>query len=1200
MGKRADADDEGTGVERRGPDEQEQEQRFPLSGFSVISCFSHEILALYEIRVRTEREGGDGDPCLRPAAQVGDASSSPISVWVLEDRDEKGTMEVLKPLETAGGEGEGDTEEGCPCERKFEEGSLVFLSHSPSESLQKNEEPSPPSSPSSPRCPVWLDAAGEELPLEVMETASLSVEVLLGIREVLEAKGYVKKESLGIDRQECPTNSASVSVGEAFLGVPSGATALTRLTGTPSRRRVGTNRQKIPNTHPKRSKGGAGEGKGRGIRREREKKRILILFSDTGGGHRAVAEAVASALDVSFGKRVRVQVVDLLRDHTAWPFSRAPEMYRAMISKPYLWGAFYRFTSEESVLSVTELFALLYTGRHLRSLVASRRPHLIVSVHPAFQHVLLKVLSDFRLPGTRTSAVDETEKREGGRGGSFLRVRPPEGAESEGPFWKSLVDFVQNPLSSMSMTTLTGRGGGVDGKRGKSLSDGRATTVTQGVKTEKERETVVEYEEEPETARMAQIRSFLPFHTPTSGGTAVTAATASVTESRREPSRVGVEIEPVVVGGGAASGGVGGPEDTLQLMQDQLQALLKAGSVKPSRSPSSFSSGSPSASPSPREGEGERAEADPSVAFLSPTAEGGQDEEGEGKREPAEKTGGKAEEIYPSDRGGVGLRLAGKEGRRARSAGPRRRLQVQKGKGGTGDGGVGEVGSDAGGGEGAASLLSDPGPSPPSKRDKGKEKGNTDLSFLLLEPTGKGTRGGTEKGEKVGDAVGQQGREKRVDTGKEKGESRSEIPLVTVVTDFGADHPSWFHKDIAHTFVPTEAVQSEAQSAGVEEEKLSLVGIPVRRPFWDFLLDRQGENGKREGEREQESQFKWTNSVSAESIRTAVLERKRTERAARGWTPQVFVVLLLGGAEGVGITELARGVIGCLLEKIEENSHPAQRLQKGGAAIEDLQVFLVVVCGRNEKAKKELVGAYANLVCGGALESESGDGRGADVESSDADQFSIGSSGRPARHPGPSAFSSPAPFSSGVSLSLCVEGFLQNPSGLLFGADLLVSKAGGASIAEAAACGLPLLISHSLPGQEARNVKFVEEKGFGRACGADSDAEAGRQVGETLWGLLPRRRARWSSRVQEEGGESRGGLGVKGEDQSGSVQRKNRGHEDSEEEEGVGQRQDTEGEAEAAVSEIHRMGLAALDAASALAALKVAQQIGQMLGLSTL
>merc|ERR1711862_144014 len=45
--------------------------------------------------------------------------------------------------------------------------------------------------------------------------------------------------------------------------------------------------------------------------------------------------------------------------------------------------------------------------------------------------------------------------------------------------------------------------------------------------------------------------------------------------------------------------------------------------------------------------------------------------------------------------------------------------------------------------------------------------------------------------------------------------------------------------------------------------------------------------------------------------------------------------------------------------------------------------------------------------------------------------------------------------------------------------DILVTKAGPGTIAEASICGLPCILSSFLPGQEEGNVPYVVDNGFG-------------------------------------------------------------------------------------------------------------------------
>jgi 1,2-diacylglycerol 3-beta-galactosyltransferase len=63
---------------------------------------------------------------------------------------------------------------------------------------------------------------------------------------------------------------------------------------------------------------------------------------------------------------------------------------------------------------------------------------------------------------------------------------------------------------------------------------------------------------------------------------------------------------------------------------------------------------------------------------------------------------------------------------------------------------------------------------------------------------------------------------------------------------------------------------------------------------------------------------------------------------------------------------------------------------------------------------------------------------------------------------------------------LVVQGFVDNMADWLRAADVVVSKAGPGTIAEATCCGAPLLITSHVPGQEKGNTEFVVCAGAGR------------------------------------------------------------------------------------------------------------------------
>jgi len=62
---------------------------------------------------------------------------------------------------------------------------------------------------------------------------------------------------------------------------------------------------------------------------------------------------------------------------------------------------------------------------------------------------------------------------------------------------------------------------------------------------------------------------------------------------------------------------------------------------------------------------------------------------------------------------------------------------------------------------------------------------------------------------------------------------------------------------------------------------------------------------------------------------------------------------------------------------------------------------------------------------------------------------------------------------------LVVKGFVDNMADWLRAADVVVSKAGPGTIAEATCCGAPLLVTSHVPGQEKGNTEFVVGAGAG-------------------------------------------------------------------------------------------------------------------------
>jgi 1,2-diacylglycerol 3-beta-galactosyltransferase len=124
--------------------------------------------------------------------------------------------------------------------------------------------------------------------------------------------------------------------------------------------------------------------------------------------------------------------------------------------------------------------------------------------------------------------------------------------------------------------------------------------------------------------------------------------------------------------------------------------------------------------------------------------------------------------------------------------------------------------------------------------------------------------------------------------------------LVTVVTDLGTTHRTWWHPAIKHVVTPTADVSQQGRRlARIAPERCTVLGIPVREQF------RRG---------------------------PADPDAKAALRVSLGLDPDRFVVLVTAGAEGgAGMKAWTRAIV-------------------TGAA----DVDIVAVCGRNRRLRASL------------------------------------------------------------------------------------------------------------------------------------------------------------------------------------------------------------------------------------------------------
>lgn len=119
---------------------------------------------------------------------------------------------------------------------------------------------------------------------------------------------------------------------------------------------------------------------------------MLILMSDTGGGHRASAEAIREAFRLEFGDDYRVFVKDLCKEHAGWPVNNMERSYKFMVKHVSLWKMAFHGTSPRWVHCLyLAAIAACYT-KQVEAGLKKYKPDIIISVHPLMQHIPLSVL----------------------------------------------------------------------------------------------------------------------------------------------------------------------------------------------------------------------------------------------------------------------------------------------------------------------------------------------------------------------------------------------------------------------------------------------------------------------------------------------------------------------------------------------------------------------------------------------------------------------------------------------------------------------------------------------------------------------------------------------------------------------------------------------------------------------------------------
>lgn len=126
---------------------------------------------------------------------------------------------------------------------------------------------------------------------------------------------------------------------------------------------------------------------------------VSILMADSGGGHRAAAQSLTEAL----ASRAQVSWLNLLDEHTPFPFNTWSELYGPFVTRaPWLYHQVYRYAARRSRFVRTAQAAYPFVRRVISAPLLTEEADLFISVHPLQVDVPLRIL---RSAGRRTPFV---------------------------------------------------------------------------------------------------------------------------------------------------------------------------------------------------------------------------------------------------------------------------------------------------------------------------------------------------------------------------------------------------------------------------------------------------------------------------------------------------------------------------------------------------------------------------------------------------------------------------------------------------------------------------------------------------------------------------------------------------------------------------------------------------------------------------
>jgi UDP-N-acetylglucosamine:LPS N-acetylglucosamine transferase len=339
------------------------------------------------------------------------------------------------------------------------------------------------------------------------------------------------------------------------------------------------------------------------------------------------------------------------------------------------------------------------------------------------------------------------------------------------------------------------------------------------------------------------------------------------------------------------------------------------------------------------------------------------------------------------------------------------------------------------------------------------------------------------------------------------------IPFYTVVTDLGSAHIAWFEKNVNKIYVASPPLVELAKQRGIPTNNICLTGLPIRHGFAaqaQQLKDRTLPEGK----------------AYQTHIRTKLLLQAKEQPPQ----PQQQMILVMGGGEGVGsLSEIVNQLYATLtLEGMDVTICVVcgrnTTLQQDLATRDWMAVVAAAVAERARRRRRRrsykmmasAASSPANFCNPDALLCDDVGDDDDDNDNNDDDDHSNNNNNNNNKNllflaspspksprmmqfmtklPGISEKHAPPPplllpdtttsstpstttaiteeytaaFAQPGNVTVVGLGFVTNMEEYMVAADILVSKAGPGTIAEAAAVGLPIMLTRYEPTKQAIN-----------------------------------------------------------------------------------------------------------------------------------